>query len=76
MEIAQQTILEGGTIFLPQGVRVHAVDSDDFKEFWDEVSGLTANTILLVFKFFFNALEIFVAVSAIVHTASIVGAKI
>ena len=48
MEIAQQTILEGGTIFLPRGVRVYAVDPDHFKEFRYELSRLTADSILAV----------------------------
>ena len=34
---------KGDTIVLLHRVRIHAVDSDQFKEFYDELSGLTAD---------------------------------
>ena len=48
MEVAQQTFLEGGTIVLACGVRVHVVDSNWFKEFCNELSRLAVNNILAV----------------------------
>ena len=34
-ELAYKTFLEGGEIVLPPRVRVHTIDFNTFKEFWD-----------------------------------------
>ena len=47
-ELALQTFLKGGAIVLQGGVRVHAVDSDHFKEFHNSLLSLTADNILAV----------------------------
>ena len=48
VELPQRMLLEGGAIVLPCVVRVHVLDSDQFKEFCNKLSKLTANSLLAV----------------------------
>ena len=43
--ISLENLFGGGAIVLPWGLRVHAVNSSHFKEFCDELLGLTTNNI-------------------------------
>ena len=47
-ELVSQVEREGGAVVLPRHLRVHAVEPDRFRDYKNEISGLTAENISAV----------------------------